>query len=268
MRNLTNISLIVIHPPQVMIAVRVHEVIKLIKSTTMSILFTVSIAICQVVADGYSYSITLDQEFYQFGDTINASIQMTNTGSDTIIIISPWWFDLLLIDSAGTAIDGLAFIPIDNTFIIPPADSLMDLMEYPLDNWIVNNYMSTGVYSWLMKPFYNYESNIWDTTSFYYQSSLSVEGDPYLINGFIIDSPYPNPANPTVNIAFDLDQESYVRISVFDLLGRELDILLSEELQSGSYKIDWNMINQVSGVYIIKYEIDGHVITRKFALVK
>ncbi len=220
------------------------------------------------MADGYTYSITLDQESYQTGDTINANIQMTNTGSDTIIIISPGWFDLLLIDSAGTAIDGLIFIPIDNTFIIPPADSLTDLMEYPLDNWVVNNSMSTGVYSWLMKPFYNYESNIWDTTLFYYQSTLTVDDDQYMFHEFKINSPYPNPANPTVNISFEIDQDSYVNISVFDLLGCEVTNLSSGVRQSGSHTIKWNMTNHVSGVYIVKYEIDGQFMTRKFALVK
>lgn len=233
----------------------------------LSIVSVVSIALSQVETDDYRYAITLDQASYQSGDTILIHCNMTNISSDTIVIISPWWYDLQLIDSSGYMIDGLAFLPIDSTFIIPPADSLTDLMAYRLDNIVVNT-MSSGVYRWLMKPFYDYESNVWDTASFYYQSTLSTDADHHLINDYKIGQLYPNPANPAVNVSFEIYQDSNVDISVFDLLGAEVAKVLSGKLKSGSYTINFDMTNHASGVYLVKYDIDGRLEQRKFSFIK
>ncbi len=133
----------------------------------------VSIVFEQVVTGDYSYSITLDKPEYSIGDTMKANLKMINISNDTINFTAMGWFDWLLIDSIGTAIDGIAFIPIDNYYTINPGDSLTALWKSPFNTlfWGQLNY---GTYYSLMKPFYNYELNEWDTASFTYVEDLAV----------------------------------------------------------------------------------------------
>ncbi len=66
---------------------------------------------------------------------------------------------------------------------------------------------------------------------------------------------YPNPFNSTTTIPFELPQKSYVEITVFDVTGRKIKTLVSEEINRGVHETGWDGTNQVgnqisSGVYI------------------
>ena len=60
---------------------------------------------------------------------------------------------------------------------------------------------------------------------------------------------YPNPFNPTTNIRYDLPKNSFVKIVVFDMLGREVETLVNEKQTPGLYEITWNALQYTSGVY-------------------
>jgi hypothetical protein len=62
----------------------------------------------------------------------------------------------------------------------------------------------------------------------------------------------PNPFNPSTNIAFTLEENSYVRLIVYDMLGREVKVLVDELKQAGSYSAMFNAADLPSGVYIYK----------------
>lgn len=91
---------------------------------------------------------------------------------------------------------------------------------------------------------------------------------------------YPNPFNPSTNIKFQIAKEGYVKLHVFDILGREIAMLVNEKLKAGIYEIPFNM-NQglgnslTSGVYFYKLQVDGinfssgsYVETRKMLYIK
>jgi hypothetical protein len=63
---------------------------------------------------------------------------------------------------------------------------------------------------------------------------------------------YPNPFNPTTTISFGLPSNSFVVLKVFDALGREVSVLVSEELAAGSYTRQWNAAGLASGVYFYR----------------
>ncbi len=79
---------------------------------------------------------------------------------------------------------------------------------------------------------------------------------------------YPNPFNPTTNIHFAIPRSSFVKLIVYDMLGREVETLVNENLSAGTYNADWNAANYSSGVYFYKLETENFTETKKMLLIK
>jgi len=80
---------------------------------------------------------------------------------------------------------------------------------------------------------------------------------------------YPNPFNPLTKIKYDLPKNMNVTVKVYDLLGREVAVLVNNEFKTaGRYEINWNAINYASGVYIYRIQAGDYVSTKKMVLVK
>lgn len=79
---------------------------------------------------------------------------------------------------------------------------------------------------------------------------------------------YPNPFNPTTKIKFDLPQNSFVKINIFDITGRIISELANTNLQPGSYETEFNGANLSSGVYYYRIEANSFSDTKKMILVK
>jgi hypothetical protein len=79
---------------------------------------------------------------------------------------------------------------------------------------------------------------------------------------------YPNPFNPSTNIKFDVPQASHIKISVYDIQGKETAILVNETLNPGSYNIDFDASGLPSGVYIYKLTAVNYTDTKKMILIK
>jgi len=69
---------------------------------------------------------------------------------------------------------------------------------------------------------------------------------------FTLHPAYPNPFNPVTNISYDVASNSLVNISVYDVLGRNMETLVNEVKVSGTYSINWNDSTYSSGVYYVK----------------
>ncbi len=79
---------------------------------------------------------------------------------------------------------------------------------------------------------------------------------------------FPNPFNPTTNINFDIIRNGNVRIIVYDLLGREVETLVNQDMSPGRYKLDFNAVNYASGMYIYKIVTSDFVDVKKMLIVK
>lgn len=79
---------------------------------------------------------------------------------------------------------------------------------------------------------------------------------------------FPNPFNPTTNINFDIIRNGNVRIIVYDLLGREVETLVNQDMSAGRYKLDFNAVNYASGMYIYKIVTSDFVDVKKMLIVK
>ncbi len=79
---------------------------------------------------------------------------------------------------------------------------------------------------------------------------------------------YPNPFNPVTNIKFDIPKSSNVKISIFDILGKEISVLVNEELNPGTFEINWDASNFPSGVYFYMIETGDYSESKKMILIK
>ena len=85
---------------------------------------------------------------------------------------------------------------------------------------------------------------------------------------FTLAQNYPNPFNPTTKIKFDLPNIAKVKLTVYDILGREVSILINSELGPGQYEVTFNGNNFSSGVYFYRIEAGDYVDVKKMLLVK
>ncbi|NOS85347.1 MAG: T9SS type A sorting domain-containing protein [Ignavibacteria bacterium] len=79
---------------------------------------------------------------------------------------------------------------------------------------------------------------------------------------------YPNPFNPETQIKFDVPKTSNIKIVVYDILGREVAIIVNGKMDPGVYNASWNATPYASGVYFYRLEADGYIDTKKMVLLK
>lgn len=107
------------------------------------------------------------------------------------------------------------------------------------------------------------------TQSFTTVSVTSIETrDSDLPSEFGLVGNYPNPFNPRTTITFDVAEQEAVRVSVFDMLGRELDVLVARELSAGRYDVVWNAGTRPSGTYLVRMEAGAFSTVQTIMLLK
>jgi hypothetical protein len=87
-------------------------------------------------------------------------------------------------------------------------------------------------------------------------------------SAFSLSQNYPNPFNPTTTIKFNVSKASFVKVIVYNSLGREVEQLVNNNLPAGKYEVNWNASNQTSGVYFYKLVTDNFSEVKKMMLVK
>ena len=78
----------------------------------------------------------------------------------------------------------------------------------------------------------------------------------------------PNPFNPMTEIAFSLKGESNVRLTIYDLKGQVVEMLVNETLGAGTHVRTWDARDHASGVYFYRLEANGFAETRKMIMLK
>ncbi len=87
-------------------------------------------------------------------------------------------------------------------------------------------------------------------------------------NKFSLFQNYPNPFNPMTNVKFQIPNSGFVKLIVYDLLGKEIQTLVNKQLSPGTYEVDFEGSNLPSGVYYYKFESGAFTETKKMVLVK
>jgi hypothetical protein len=79
---------------------------------------------------------------------------------------------------------------------------------------------------------------------------------------------YPNPFNPNTTIKYSLLKQSHVTLSVFDILGRRVKLLVNEIQQAGNYRINFNAQRFASGIYYYQIQSNDFVQIKKMVILK
>jgi beta-xylosidase len=87
-------------------------------------------------------------------------------------------------------------------------------------------------------------------------------------NKFFLGQNYPNPFNPETTIQFSIPKDSFVTLRLFDLLGKVVEVLLSEQLRAGNYRVSWNAQNLPSGIYFCQLKAGNFEDTKKLTLLR
>jgi photosystem II stability/assembly factor-like uncharacterized protein len=123
---------------------------------------------------------------------------------------------------------------------------------------------------WLLAEESNYKTRIFRTTNGGRGGIVSVDNNviDFKPDGFSLKQNYPNPFNPSTKIKFHLPEISFVRIKVYDLIGKEVATLVNEEKSIGSYGVEFNATALPSGIYFYQLQAGNYVETKKMILMK
>ena len=95
---------------------------------------------------------------------------------------------------------------------------------------------------------------------------------------FSLEQNYPNPFNPATDLRFTIAEfppeadaplaQRFVTLKIYDVLGREVSALVTENLKPGTYSTRWDAGNLPSGVYLCRLQVDNMAKVIKLVLMK
>jgi photosystem II stability/assembly factor-like uncharacterized protein len=108
---------------------------------------------------------------------------------------------------------------------------------------------------------------IYRTTTGGVLSDVQRESSPIPVV-FSLAQNYPNPFNPATTIRFTLGRPGYVRLRIYDVLGRLVDTLVSDDLVAGLHVVQWDASTRASGLYFCRLESGMQIETKKLLLLR
>ena len=93
-----------------------------------------------------------------------------------------------------------------------------------------------------------------------------INNRPY--SSFLLEQNYPNPFNPTTSISYSIGSQKRVFLRVYDLVGKEIAILVNKEKPAGAYTVEFDASNLSSGIYFYQVQADDFIETKKMILMR
>jgi photosystem II stability/assembly factor-like uncharacterized protein len=95
-----------------------------------------------------------------------------------------------------------------------------------------------------------------------------VENQPGVPQQYLLSQNYPNPFNPITTITYELLKSSEVTLTVYDVLGREVSVLVNEKRNAGVHEVKFDGSNLASGIYFYRLKAGTYINTKKLVLLK
>ena len=152
--------------------------------------------------------------------------------------------------------------------------TLVDENDYGLGicywapDWISTNQFGSP---WENQALFDFDGELLDAISVFDNSSVAIKRiDNFSLNNIYN---YPNPFNPITTLRYDLPEDAFVRINVYDMLGKVVSNLLNTNQSSGNKSVQWNATNNQgqsvsAGVYLYSIEAGQFRQTKKMVLLK
>ncbi len=115
------------------------------------------------------------------------------------------------------------------------------------------------------KYFYRLKQIDFDGTISY---SKIIDIDINKIFDFSLEQNYPNPFNPVTKISFSIPRDGMVNLSVYNVLGEKVAVLVDEIRNAGNHSIDFNASELASGIYVYRLQAGSYIATKKMMLIK
>ncbi len=166
--------------------------------------------------------------------------------------------DLVVTDSNGTTVLFDLLLDEELGFEISNADNDGGARED------VRHWWTTDGNTWQ-------DASLFGTAIFFANPDTKIEDnkvDDVIPSEYNLSQNYPNPFNPTTKIDFSVPQRSAVSLRVYDIIGREVAVLVNEVAEAGNYSIDFDASQLSSGVYFYKLSAGPSVLVRKMMLLK
>ena len=106
------------------------------------------------------------------------------------------------------------------------------------------------------------------TTNTLEGSGTAVAREEGVPTSFELAQNYPNPFNPSTTIAFSIPQAAPVSLKVFDVLGKEVAVLVDGYTEAGNYSVPFDASNRSSGIYFYRLQSGHFTKTMKTMLMK
>lgn len=87
-------------------------------------------------------------------------------------------------------------------------------------------------------------------------------------SGFVLSQNYPNPFNPTTNIRISVPRSGFVNLTVYDITGAAVSVLINENLNAGIFNVDFSAQHLASGTYFYRINAAGFTDTKKMIIIK
>lgn len=159
-------------------------------------------------------------------------------------------------------------------------------IEISLDSgstWLSINdsILSSGLYSWpvsvpntsdqcLAKITDLMDSTIYDISDsvFTIERITDLTRQEVKISTYFLYQNHPNPFNPTTRIQYDLPNDGFVTLKVYNTIGQLVVMLVSDYLNAGRHEVEWNASSATSGVYFYRLQAEDFIQTKKMILLK
>jgi len=131
--------------------------------------------------------------------------------------------------------------------------------------WVLTQYFTTAQIQQATVSL----ASLWYTAWFNAQVILAVrESELPLPVDFALKQNYPNPFNPSTHIQFTISHTQFVSLKVFDVIGKEIAVLIDNVKQPGTYDVPWDANKFPSGTYFYRLQSGATTQTRKMVLMK
>ena len=102
---------------------------------------------------------------------------------------------------------------------------------------------------------------------------LSLNNNLVIPDQYIVHQNYPNPFNPVTTLRYDLPENSYVNITIYNMLGKEVKTLIDQTQDAGYRSVIWNATNNYgkpvsAGIYLYQIQVDEYMQTKKMVLLE
>ncbi|MEX0746952.1 MAG: M4 family metallopeptidase [Rhodothermales bacterium] len=185
------------------------------------------------------------------------NISNSETGDIGVMVVNSETGEELYISSLMDGIDAPVrpyFSPTDEAILFADANSGL-LQGFGFEDWSVES-LDVGVGAF---------NPIWFRLE---GSTVAAEDDRALPSMVSLHPNYPNPFNPGTRITFDLPRQSHVAVRIYDLIGREIALLVDRPFASGTHSVEWQAGDLPSGLYMVSLEAGGVTTTRMAHLLK